>query len=63
MYKTKHWQSLLNVGARFLKTATQSKKCRMEQKQAGPPNLTFEHPARVYNVNGSSGNVHSTFVL
>jgi hypothetical protein len=58
MHKAKHWQSLLNVGARFLKTATWTKKCRMEHKQAGPPNLTFEHPARENNINQSSGNVH-----
>jgi hypothetical protein len=57
MHKTEHWQSLLNVGTRFLKTTKQSKKCRMEHKQAGPPNLTFEHPARENNVNQSPGNV------
>jgi hypothetical protein len=48
----------LNVEARFLKTATQNNKCRMEQIGAGPPNLIFEHPARENNINQSPENVH-----
>jgi hypothetical protein len=35
----------------------------MEQNQAGPPNLTFEHPTRENNVNENPLNVHSTFVF
>jgi hypothetical protein len=57
MHKTKHWQPSSNVAARFLKTATQSKKCRMEQKEAGQPDLTSERPARENNVNQIPGNV------
>jgi hypothetical protein len=58
MHIIKHRQSSLNGRARFLKSATQSKKCRNEEKQAGPPNLISEHPARENNINQSPRNVH-----